>query len=68
VIGNSEQTGAYAHEVRQLVYKWLNRRSQRISYSYAGFNAAWAPWQKPSPKVNETASPRYARQTRPRSA
>jgi RNA-directed DNA polymerase len=69
VIGNSEQTGAYAHEVRQLIYKWLNRRSQRTSYSYAGFNAAWARWQMPSPKVNEvseTASPRFARQTAPR--
>jgi hypothetical protein len=28
VIGNSEQTGTYAHQVRGLVFKWLNRRSR----------------------------------------
>jgi RNA-directed DNA polymerase len=62
VIGNSERTGAYAHEVRGLVFKWLNRRSQRKSFTQAAFDTAWPRWKLPGPKVNETPSARFARQ------
>jgi hypothetical protein len=33
VIGNSEQTWNFAWFARKLVYKWLNRRSQRKSFT-----------------------------------
>jgi group II intron reverse transcriptase/maturase len=62
VIGNSERTGAYAHVVRGLLFKWFNWRSQRKSFSQAAFDAAWPRWKLPGPKVNEKPSARFARQ------
>ena len=68
VIGNSEKTGTYAHHVRGLVFKWLNRRSQRKSFNWAEFNAAWERWKLPAPRVIEKPSPKFARQSQPRPA
>jgi group II intron reverse transcriptase/maturase len=62
VIGNSERTGAYAHVVRGLMFKWFNRRSQRKSFTQAAFDAARPSWKLPGPKVNEKPSARFARQ------
>jgi group II intron reverse transcriptase/maturase len=53
VIGNSERTGAFAYHARFLVYKWLNRRSQRRSFTHKSFADAWKRWQIPSPRVIE---------------
>jgi group II intron reverse transcriptase/maturase len=65
VIGNSERTSAYSYEVVQLVYKWLNRRSQRKSFTAESFKAAWERWQMPQPRVNEKPLPKSARQIQP---
>ena len=65
VIGNSEKTGTYAHHARGLVFKWLNRRSQRKSFNWAEFNAAWARWNMPEPRITEKPSPKFARQSQP---
>ena len=49
-------TGRYFHEVTQLMFKWLNRRSQRKSYTWAQFGALWSgSWQVPRPRVVEKA-------------
>ena len=37
--GNYQSLNSFVYRVRQLLYKWLNRRSQRKSYNVAGFNA-----------------------------
>jgi RNA-directed DNA polymerase len=66
VIGNSEQTWNYAWFAKRLVYKWLNRRSQRKNFTVRSFVAAWERWQMPDPQVNETPWPRTARQHQPR--
>jgi len=66
VIGNSEQTWNYAWFAKMLVYKWLNRRSQRKSFTVASFVAAWERWQMPDPGVNEKPWPRTAGQHQPR--
>ena len=65
VIGNSEQTWNYAWFAKKLVYKWLNRRSQRKSFTVGSFVAAWERWQIPDPRVNEKPWPRTARQHQP---
>jgi len=65
VIGNSKRTSAYSYEVVQLVYKWLNRRSQRKSFTVETFGAAWVRWKMPQPRVNEKPPPKSARQTQP---
>ena len=41
------------HWARSLVYKWLNRRSQRKSFSVTSFTEAWERWKMPSPRVIE---------------
>jgi group II intron reverse transcriptase/maturase len=58
VIGNSEQTWNYAWFAKRLVYKWLNRRSQRKSFTVRSFVAAWERWQMPDPQVIEEPWPR----------
>lgn len=54
VIGNSIMNRKYNSAVRKLVYKWLNRRSQRRSYNWAQFAKLWdAEWQIPGPSIVE---------------
>jgi group II intron reverse transcriptase/maturase len=40
VIGNSKKIGRFGYWARWMVYKWLNRRSQRTSFTVASFDAA----------------------------
>lgn len=68
VIGNSEQTSAFAWFAKKLVYKWLNRRSQRKSFTATTFVEAWKRWQMPEPRVVEEPWPHAARQNQPRPA
>jgi RNA-directed DNA polymerase len=53
VIGNSERLWDYAWHVKRLVLKWLNRRSQRRSYTWATFAEAWERWKIPSSQIIE---------------
>ena len=58
VIGNSERTWSFAWHAKRLVFKWLNRRSQRKSFTWATFAPAWERWQIPMPRVIEKPWPR----------
>jgi hypothetical protein len=60
VIGNSKQTAAFAYRAWWLVYKWLNRRSQRRSFTVTSFGDAWERWKIPRPRVIEKPWPRTA--------
>jgi RNA-directed DNA polymerase len=53
VIGNSERLWDYAWYVKRLILKWLNRRSQRRSYTWKTFEEAWERWGIPSPEIKE---------------
>lgn len=57
VIGNSERNGRFAWFAQRLVYKWLNRRSQRRSYNLTAFLDAWRRWEIPMPRVVEKPWP-----------
>jgi len=57
VIGNSEQNWNFAWFARKLAYKWLNRRSQRRSFTVATFAEAWERWKMPVPQVFEEPLP-----------
>jgi len=37
ITGNSQSLSAFVYYVTKLLYKWLNRRSQRKSYNWVGF-------------------------------
>ena len=53
VIGNSRSLGKCQHLVQRIVQKWLNRRSQRRSYNWKGFNEMWKGWGMPAPRIAE---------------
>ncbi|UCE08702.1 MAG: group II intron reverse transcriptase/maturase, partial [bacterium] len=38
VIGNYESLNEFFYHVKRILFKWLNRRSERRSYNWAGFN------------------------------
>jgi group II intron reverse transcriptase/maturase len=57
VIGNSDQTWRFAYWAKLMVYKWLNRRSQRKSFNVTTFVAAWERWQMPMPRTVEEPLP-----------
>ena len=50
ITDNSEQCRRYVFYATRLLFKWLNRKSQRKAYTWAGFNHAlrWVGWPKPS--------------------
>ncbi|WP_193211382.1 reverse transcriptase domain-containing protein [Luteolibacter marinus] len=53
VIGNSSMTAKYQSEVNRLLYKWLNRRSQRRSMTWTQFGRRLPGWDLPPPRVVE---------------
>lgn len=54
VAGNVRNVGAFLYQVECLLFKWLNRRSQKCSYSWGQFNDLLkaCPLVKPTCKVN----------------
>lgn len=54
ITDNSEMLYNYRYEVSKLLFKWLNRRSQRKSYDYEKFNRylKWNPLPEPRIFVN----------------
>jgi hypothetical protein len=58
VISNSAMTWRYNSAVMKLVFKWLNRRSQRKSYTWEQYKRRWlGHWQIPGPRTVETPMP-----------
>ncbi|MBB5352688.1 group II intron reverse transcriptase/maturase [Haloferula luteola] len=53
VIGNSSMTAKDQREVNRLLYKWLNRRSQRRSMTWKQFGRRLPGWELPPPRVVE---------------
>ena len=54
VRGNSMMLGKYQYEVHRLLYKWLNRRSQRRSMTWRNYSECWKTWGMPAARVVET--------------
>lgn len=51
ITDNSKSIDNYAYEVRKLLMKWLNRRSQKKSYDSKGFNQMLERYKLPIPKI-----------------
>ena len=51
VTDNSKSINNYAFEVRKLLMKWLNKRSQKKSYDSEGFNQMLEWYKLPIPKI-----------------
>ena len=52
--GNSRSVGIYFRCVSVLLFKWLNRRSQKRSYTWKGFNRLLKRFGVSCPKVKRT--------------
>lgn len=50
VTDNSRLCSTYQHHATRILFKWINRKSQRRSYTWEGFNRAldWVKWPKPN--------------------
>lgn len=54
VIGNFQSMGEHYERTKKLLYKWLNRRSQKASYTWPALQAALERYHIPRPKIVET--------------
>ena len=55
---NSESLREFYKQVCRLVFRWLNRRSQRRSYSWERFNRMLVRYAIPKPRIVEPAMKR----------
>jgi group II intron reverse transcriptase/maturase len=57
ITDNSDKCSTYLHHVRRILFKWLNRKSQRRSYTWEGYLQAlkWVGW--PKPNIRKDLSP-----------
>lgn len=51
ITDNSKSMMLYYYEVRRILFKWLNRRSQKKSYNYESFDRMWNFFQLPLPHI-----------------
>jgi RNA-directed DNA polymerase len=58
VIGNSASLHSFFYLAKRILFKWLNRRSQRRSYTWRGFADLLIFYQVPFPRVTECAGSR----------
>jgi len=54
ITDNSERCNSYIYHVTCILFKWLNRKSQRKSYTWKGYNQAlkWIGWPKPIIRID----------------
>ena len=57
ITDNSEQCGKYVFYATRLLFKWINRKSQRRAYTWSGFNHALARVDWPKPRVRKNLNP-----------
>jgi RNA-directed DNA polymerase len=50
ITDNSDRCATYLYHVKGILFKWLNRKSQRNSYTWPGYRQAlkWVGWPKVS--------------------
>lgn len=58
--GNFAAVDRFRFIIQRVVHKWLNRRSERRSYSWAGFNELLRHFQFPLPRIRPCSMKRYA--------
>ena len=54
VLGNFQSLAKFWRQVMRVLYKWLNRRSQKSSYNWAGFNKLLEAFALPGPCIVES--------------
>lgn len=57
ITDNMGRSSYYAYRARGILFKWLNRKSQRKAYTWASFNQALASIKWPVPRVRKDLNP-----------
>ena len=57
VIGNSASLAQFFYRSTHILFKWLNRRSQRRSYTWPGFQAVLDFFGVEGPRITEQHRP-----------
>ena len=57
ITDNSDQCNKYVYYATRLVFKWINRKSQRRAYTWTGFNAVITAVDWPKPRIRKDLSP-----------
>jgi len=54
ITDNSQKCATYRHFMTRILFKWINRKSQRRSYNWQGFMQVlkWVGWPKPYVRVD----------------
>ena len=62
LIGNSKRMKQFYYQTCRIVFKWLNRRSQRKSLTWKAFNRLLIRYEVPPPHIVEQKDGRQPRQ------
>ena len=57
ITDNSAQCSRYVLHATRLVFKWINRKSQRRAYTWEGFNQVTTRLDWPRPKIRRVLDP-----------
>jgi len=57
ITDNLERSSYYVYRATRILFKWINRKSQRKAYTWEGFiqALAWVGW--PKPRVRKDLNP-----------
>jgi hypothetical protein len=53
VIGNQRSLNTFYYRTRRILFKWLNRRSQKLSDNWNGFRELMVQFAIPAPRITE---------------
>jgi RNA-directed DNA polymerase len=57
ITDNTERCSYYVYRVRRILFKWLNRKSQRKAYTWEGYAQALAYVGWPTPRIRKDLNP-----------
>jgi RNA-directed DNA polymerase len=57
ITDNSDRCNYYVHRVKRILFKWLNRKSQRKAYTWEGFSQALAYIGWPTVRIRKNLNP-----------
>jgi group II intron reverse transcriptase/maturase len=57
ITDNTDKCRSYVHYATQILFKWINRKSQRPSYTWQGFQQALQQCRWPDPYIRKDLNP-----------
>jgi hypothetical protein len=57
ITDNSDKCSSYVYHATRILFKWINRKSQRTSYTWKGFQQVLARYKWPRPIIRKDLNP-----------